>query len=84
MAMRTILVLSLLCAACAASPTPEQQTDVAGWGGADGVCINHASSRAQADYCRDQLRELFCRPDGGILFDSGACVNVTLSNGMRP
>lgn len=77
-----MLVLAGL-AHCAAAPTPAQQLQVGEFTADDGVCIANATSRAQADQCRDSIRHAFCGA-GGILADSGGCVNVRLSDGGLP
>lgn len=81
--------LMLLVGACVwlsgcAGPTAQQQVEQADWAALDSFCIKNGSTRSDIDACRDGLRESFCAPDGGIFADSGACVHVTLSNGLRP
>jgi hypothetical protein len=78
-----MLVLAGL-AHCGAAPTPAQQLDVAAWTAVDALCVQRAGTRAAADDCRDRERVMFCGADGGIMSDSGSCINVTLSNGLRP
>lgn len=65
-------------------PTAQQQVQEADWSALDAFCIKNGATRGDIDACRDGLRESFCAPDGGIFADSGACVHVLLSNGLRP
>jgi hypothetical protein len=75
----------LLSAGCASGlPTPAQQADLGAWTADDGVCVATATNRAQADACRDSMRRVFCGADGGLLADSGSCVDVRLSDGGKP
>jgi hypothetical protein len=40
-----------------------------------------ATTFVEADACRDQVKYLFCAPDGGLMADSGACVGVKYADG---
>jgi hypothetical protein len=84
--VRTIIVLAaaLCAAACGAAPTPLQQAEAASYGGDQALCIAKSPTKAETDQCRDAVKEYWCSPDGGALFEAGACLNVTLSNGERP
>lgn len=71
-------------AGCGAAPTPAQQATEGYWTALDAFCLKNTTNAKDYNACLDANRETFCRADGGIAFDSGSCVNVTLSNGLRP
>lgn len=69
---------------CGAAPTPAQQATESYWTALDAFCLKSSTSATAYNACLDANRETFCRADGGLAFGSGSCINVTLSNGMRP
>lgn len=70
---------------CAPSTALVQgEAQLGAWTADDGVCVQGGTTRAEIDACRDSMRRFFCGADGGVMVDSGACANVTLSTGGRP
>lgn len=78
------LALLLLIGCGPGTPTPAQQNTEAVWTDLDAFCLKNSNSASAYNACLDANRETFCRADGGLAYDSGSCVNVNLSNGMRP
>lgn len=79
-----LLVIAAGVCGCGAAPTLAQQNTEAIWTDLDAFCLAHSTNASGYNACLDANRETFCRADGGLAYDSGSCVNVTLSNGSRP
>lgn len=67
---------------CGTDPALDAQASA--YGPLQVACVVRGGTKAETDYCRDSVKEFYCSPDGGLLFEAGACLNVTLSNGNRP